>query len=219
MRGVDAGECGGGGGGTSNPLHPSTFPNPLLPCPMRNFEIAVGHSIAENPTTKSARVIEDPATTLRSGSITHDRTRGKMSLEWANEEEFLAWLAAEELDKGIELIVSRVAHSDSPNWRERRTLKCSREWTGGRRSGSDAQNRKIPSKKTGCRCQLTLKLYRHTEIILGKYESEHDHALGDENLRFTRLTDRTRSLVMEMVSAGIESKIIVSLIFSRRVSR
>jgi hypothetical protein len=38
----------------------------------------------------------------------------------------------------------------------------------------------------------------------------HDHPLGDQNLRFTRLTDRTRDLVMEMVHIGIDSKVIVS---------
>ncbi|KAH9009639.1 hypothetical protein EDB84DRAFT_1245003, partial [Lactarius hengduanensis] len=137
-----------------------------------------------------------PATSHRYGSITHDRKRGKMTLEWANEEDFLAWLAAEESDQTIELIVSHVAHSDSPLWRARRILKCSREWTGGHsKSGATApegRERKIPSKKTGCRCRLTIKLYRHTETILGKYENEHDHPLGDENLRFTWLSDKTR---------------------------
>ena len=187
---------------------------------MAMFEIAVGPSVAENlrlcqTSGTDKRPVEDPATTLRPGSIMHDRKQGKMLSEWKNED-FRAWLAAEESDKGIELVISHVRHSDSPIWREQRVLKCSREWTGGwpaqNKSESPApveQDRKIPSKKTGCRCRLTLKFYRHTETILGRYESEHDHPLGDDNLRFTRLTDRTRELVMEMVHTGVDTKIIV----------
>ena len=54
-----------------------------------------------------------------------------MTLEWANEEEFLAWRAAEELDNTIELIVSKVVHSNLLIWQERRILRCLREWMGG----------------------------------------------------------------------------------------
>jgi hypothetical protein len=67
----------------------------------------------------------------------------------------------------------------------------------------------IPSKKTGWQCCLMIKHYLHTDTILGKYEDEHDHAIGDENLRFTRLLDTTKALVMDMVCTGIDSKAIV----------
>ena len=187
------------------------------------FEIAVGPPIAENLRTyrtpgANKHLDEDPATSLRNGSISHDRKRRKMEREWENEESFLAWLAAEGAKHSIELIMSNVACSDSPFWQEQRILKCSREYMGGRpdqQSGSSApeeRNRKIPSKKTGCRCRLTLKFYRHTEIILGKYKSEHDHPLRDNNLRFTRLTDGTKDLVLVMLTMGIDAKTIVSLI-------
>ena len=189
---------------------------------MAMFEIAVGPSVADNfricrTSGTNKRQVEDLATTLRPGSITHDQKHRKMPSEWKDEDDFRAWLEAEESDKGIELIVSHVRHSDSPIWRERRVLKCLREWTGGRpaqnkfaSSAPVEQDRKIPSKKTGCQCRLTLKFYRHTETILGNYESEHDHLLGDDNLRFTWLTDRTRELVTDMIHTGIDSKTIVS---------
>ena len=67
-----------------------------------------------------------------------------------------------------------------------------------------------------------LKFYWHMEVIFGNYESEHNHLLGDENLRFVRLTDRTKDLAMVMVSMGIDAKTIVSLIFpplSTKVTR
>ncbi|KAH9024713.1 hypothetical protein EDB84DRAFT_1246658, partial [Lactarius hengduanensis] len=72
--------------------------------------------------------------------------------------------------------------------------------------------RKIPSKKTGCQCRLTVKRYPQTEVILGKYEDNHDHPLGDDNLRFTRLSGKIRDLVMDMVHLGIDSKIVLKRI-------
>ena len=191
---------------------------------MPTFEIAVGPSIAKNLCTyrtpeADRRQTEDLATTVLSRSITHDRKGRKMPLEWSNEEDFRVWLVSEESEHGIKFIVSNTAHSESLLWREQHILKCAREWTGGwpvqnklTTEGKDVkiQERKIPSKKTGCRCQLTIKFYQHTDTILGRYEDAHDHPLGDENLRFTWLTDRTRDLVMEMVCQGIESKVIVS---------
>src|SRR5882762_7927041 len=127
-----------------------------------------------------------------------------MSWEWANEDAFWAWLAAEEWKHAIELVVSQVEHSKSPIWRERRLLKCVRGFTGGKREyqRTMASERKIPSKKTGCRCRLTVKSYPHTETILGWYEDKHDHPIGDENLRFTRMSDTTKKLVMDRFSWG-----------------
>ena len=187
---------------------------------MPTFEIAVSPSIAENLRTyrtpeADRRQTKDPAMTVLSRSITHDRKGGKMPLEWSNEEDFRVWLASEESEHGIEFIVSNTAHSESLLWREQCILRCACEWTRGRlvqnklrTEGKDAkiQERKILSKKTGCQCRLTIKFYWHTDTILGRYEDVHDHPLGDENLRFTRLTDGTRDLVMEMVCQGIDSK-------------
>ena len=105
-------------------------------------------------------------------------------MEWANEEEFLAWLAAEESEKTIGLIVSQIERSNSPLWWEWRVLWCSREFTGGKRDYQNGNQweRKIPSKKTGCQCCVTVKQYPQTEVMLGKYDGQHDHPLGDDNL-------------------------------------
>jgi len=183
---------------------------------MSALGIPTGPPITENKHAYhvrkwKARRAEDPVTTWQRGSITYDREKAGMTREWANEDEFSAWLAAEESKKAIELIVSQVEWSDSQIWRERRMLKCSREYTGGKqdRENVNQWERKIPSKKTGCRCCLTIKRYPHTETILGKYEDQHDHALGDENLRFTRLSDATKELVMQMVHTGVDPKAIV----------
>ena len=161
---------------------------------------------------EDARRAKRCVTAPRKGSMTYDHEKGGMTKEWANEEDLQAWLAAEELDNSIELIVSYIVQSDSPDWRERRVLWCSREFTGRKKNyqNKHAWERKIPSKKTGCLCTLTLKRYPETKTILGKYKDQHDHTLGDDNLRFTRLLGKVRNIVMDMVYTGIESKCIVS---------
>ena len=49
--------------------------------------------------------------------------------------------------------------------------------------------------------------------MLGKYIDEHDHVLSDDNLRFTKLSERTKALVMEMVRTRIDSQAIVHIYF------
>ena len=179
---------------------------------MPTFDIPTGPSISENKLAYSvhkrkARHAEAP----KRGSFTYDREKGGMTWEWVDANAFLAWLATEENEKSIELVVSKVIQSDSPIWRERRNYRCAREYTGGKmdRQRITQSERTIPSKKTGCRCRLTIKMYPHTDIILGKYDEEHDHTIGDDNLRFTRLSDATRELVMQLARAGVHTKAIV----------
>ena len=187
------------------------------PYTMPTFEIPTGPAITQtnfayHGPREEARCTKRCITKPRRGSMAYDRKEGGMTLEWANKVEFLAWLAAEESEKTIELSVSKTLRSDSSDWRERRVLRCSREFTGGKYNyqNKNQWERKIPSKKTGCQCRLTIKWYPQTEAMLGKYEDQHDHPLGDDNLRFIRLSGKIRNLVMDMVYIGIDSKIVVS---------
>jgi hypothetical protein len=184
---------------------------------MSTFEIPTGPSITERGHTylvseakvrRGKRAITKPPY----GSLRYDREKGELPLEWVNEDEFRVWLAAEEQKKTITFIVSVTEESDSPNWRARRTFRCSREFSGGKsdRENTHQWDRKIPSMKTGCQCHLIIKLYPQAETILGKYQDQHDHALGDDNLRFLRLSDNIRNLVMDMIRIGTDPKAIVS---------
>ena len=176
------------------------------------FDIPTGPPMSENSRVAKREVCpEDPATTTQHRSITYDHMKGGMTREWDNDAAFLAWRTTEESEKGIELNVSGVEHSDSLIWRERRVFRCSHERSGGKWNYvcTTQSGCKIKSKKTGCRCCLTIKKYPHTETILGKYKEEHDHTIGDPNLRFTRLSDETKTLVMDMVHLGIDANIIV----------
>ena len=189
---------------------------PLLDTPtMATFHIPTGPPITERgvlmPEVNVGHGKRPPKPCY--GSLTYDLQKGDM-MQWPNEDEFLAWLAAEELRDSIKLIVSRTEESDSPNWRARRVFRCSREPSGGKTNQVKKHNRdrKIPSKKTGCKYQLTIKLYPNTEMILGKYEGEHNHPIGNENLRFLRLSSRVRDLVKDMVHTGMGCQAIVSAI-------
>jgi hypothetical protein len=144
-------------------------------------------------------------------SVTYDHKKGGMKQEWVDYNVFLDWLATEESMNSMEFILSQVEHSDLPIWWEQRVYWCAQEYSGGKHDQEKITERErtIPLKKTGCQCCLTIKHYLHTNTILGKYEDEHDHAIGDENLQFTRLPDTTKALVMDMVCTGIDSKAIV----------
>ena len=91
-------------------------------------------------------------------------------------------------------------------------LQCSHEFTGRK---SDYQNKhqqeqKISLKKTRYQCSLTIKHYPQMDVILSKYQDEHDHPLSDDNLRFLRLSGKIRNLVMDMAYIRINFKAIVS---------
>ena len=187
---------------------------------MPTLEIPTGPPIMENNTYLHPERVQKckaccaavPIKKPQYGSLKYDRSKGEMTYEWSNEDEFRVWLAAEESKKSIELVVSHTLQSANlPVWRERRMLRCMREHTGGKKEWENVSQseRKILSKKTGCWCCLTIKLYPDMEKIRGKYEDQHDHEIGEENLRFTRLTDTTKDLVMDMVHMGIDPKVIV----------
>ncbi|KAH9014443.1 hypothetical protein EDB85DRAFT_2157411 [Lactarius pseudohatsudake] len=186
---------------------------------MPTFEIPTCPPIAESGRASFAseprvRRGERAAVKPLYGSITYDRQKGEMPFEWDNKNTFLAWLAAEERDKAIKFIVSSTRKSNSPNWRERHVYRCSREFSGGKWDPEDKSQfkHKIAPMKTGCQCRVTIKMYPHTDTILGKCEGDHDHTLGDDNLRFLRLTERTKISVMDMVCKGMDSKAILKVV-------
>ena len=183
---------------------------------MSTFEIPTGPpitqgSLAYNTSREEAHCAKRCMMTLTRGSLTYDCKKWGHTFKWPNEEGFQIWLTSEESEKTIELVMSQIKRADSEAWRERRILWCSREFTGRKKTyqKKNQWDRMIPSKKTGCRCCLTIKLYLGMDTILGKYEGEHDHPLGEDNLRFTRLSGKVRNLVMDMVYIGIDSKRIV----------
>jgi hypothetical protein len=183
---------------------------------MPSFEIPTGPSLSENKLTYSTQKQKARCTpTPKCRSITYDHEKGGMTWEWTDHNEFLAWLTAEQTEKAIEFIVYQSKKSEGPIWRQWRLYVCGREYSGGKSKYQriNQWERMIPSKKMGCQCRLTIKQYLGIKTVLGKYVDEHDHPLGDSNLQFTKLSDTTKALVMEMVRIGIDSQAIVRSFF------
>jgi len=74
------------------------------------------------------------------------------------------------------------------------------------------REQKIESKRIagGCPSLVQIKTYPHTSVVLGKYISNHSHAIGMENLKFIRMQDSTWEMIARMVRYGKNDKDIVS---------
>jgi len=163
--------------------------------------------------TGHARVIPiDPATSRLLGSITYDREHG-FNLEWDCKEAFKDWLDDEQTAKSIELRPSKIERG-SALYTTNQIFRCARNGTGGLKpyQKKTTRERKIESKRIagGCPALVQIKTYPHTDIVLGKYISNHSHAIGMENLKFIRMRDSTREIIARMVRYGRNDKDIVS---------
>ncbi|KAI0279161.1 hypothetical protein BC826DRAFT_976007 [Russula brevipes] len=136
---------------------------------------------------------EDPGTSTRVGSISHDREKKRFTVEWEDLDDFQAWLKAKQLDNSIEFISHHTTHLEGPIWQEWCVYSCARGRTKGDSSSQPkpGANWKIERKFTDCKCKITMKLYWHVPTVLGRYETEHNHEIHDENLRYTRLSTET----------------------------
>jgi hypothetical protein len=171
-------------------------------------------SSIEHPT--NALVVSDeidPATSLLPGSITYDRENG-FNLEWDSIESFKDWLDNEQTTQSIELKLSKIAHGKLLVCTTNQTFRCTRNGTGGRSKyqKKTTRERRIESKRIagGCPCFVQIKTYPHTDIVLGKYNSNHSHPIGMENLKFIRMRDSTKEMIASMVRSGMNNKDIVS---------
>jgi len=72
------------------------------------------------------------------------------------------------------------------------------------------RGRTIPSKKTGCHCEVLIKQYPHTSTVLGHYVANHDHEIGAANIAHTRLSGTTWERIKTMLIQTIDRREIVS---------
>ncbi|KAI0279877.1 hypothetical protein BC826DRAFT_925447 [Russula brevipes] len=54
-----------------------------------------------------------------------------------------------------------------------------------------------------------MKLYWHVPTVLGRYETEHNHEIHGENLRYTHLSMETHTLVLDLLWLCVNPKEIV----------
>ena len=151
------------------------------------------------------------ATSRSQGSFNWDREEGGFTLEWKDLAEFEMWRRDEERIYSIELTASST-RAGGDLWSRRQLFVCGRERSGG---GTYVKQhpeweRKIETRKTGCRCQVLIKSYPHTPTILGRYTAEHDHEIGSANIAYTRLSGIARERIKTMLTQRIDRKEIVS---------
>ncbi|KAJ7745004.1 hypothetical protein DFH07DRAFT_703742, partial [Mycena maculata] len=136
----------------------------------------------------------EPAGPAR-GSFEWDLQRN-YKLRWESWDATKAWMRAECRDKSIEFIKKEVpARPPSITaWDETHVYVCARQGSGGKSAYQQRNNwtRKVPSKRTGCPCRLTVKTYPSTPEVLGFYKPDHSHVTGDDNLKYMRLDAETR---------------------------
>ena len=68
---------------------------------------------------------------------------------------------------------------------------------------------KIDSKKTGCHCRVAIKLYPHTDTILGNYTNTHDHEIDSNNITYMRMSGIAREQIKSMLVQKVDQKEIV----------
>src|SRR6266851_5984957 len=166
---------------------------------------------AERPSDDPPETAETPATSTRRGSFNYDQEHGVFTLEWANLTAFNAWCWEEELCYSIELITSTVKHR-GPLWTQYQLYICLHQLSRGQKHYKKknlAWNRRINSKKTGCRCQVAIKLYPHTDIILGHYTSTHDHKIGSSNIAYMQMLGVAQEQIISMLVQKVDHKEIV----------
>ena len=165
----------------------------------------------EHPCNVPPNSSQTPATSTKKGSFNYDCKKGDFLMRWANIAEFDAWRRMEELTYSIEFITMRVTNGKAL-YLEKCNYVCSCQVSGGEvpyQKKHPDQQCKIGSKKSGCTCQITIKRYHHTEMILGWYAEEHNHELGVENIAYTWLSREAQDQIRSMLHWRVDPQEIM----------
>ncbi|KAJ7927048.1 hypothetical protein B0H13DRAFT_1535982, partial [Mycena leptocephala] len=128
------------------------------------------------------------------GSYEYNIQGSKYQMRWDSFHDFEVWLAQEQQTHAIELRLVNT-YLNSNHYVCQLRYVCSRGGTGGKKAYVKLHpdwNRKIQNKGTDCECCLLVKQYPGTPIVLGAYNNDHNHELGNANLRFVRIPKDTR---------------------------
>lgn len=146
------------------------------------------------------------------GSYEYDVNSGEYQVSWPDWASFLAWREQEQVRLCIELRLVNT-YQNSPEYVRKLRYVCSRAGTGGKKAYTKKfpdRTRKVESKRTSCKCCLLVKEYPGISTVLGNYFNEHDHPLGNENLRHTRMSKETREYIAALLRLGVAPEHIVS---------
>ncbi|KAJ7572765.1 hypothetical protein C8J56DRAFT_806601, partial [Mycena floridula] len=145
---------------------------------------------------------------------------GKYNVKLASQSDIKGWLATEEQEHTIELIYKetrpnrckKYAHA----WTSKVIYVCSRQGSGGKKNyiaKNPGRHRKINKKHSGCSCRITFKKYPDTDVVLGFYTKQHDHATGKANAPYIRVSNDDRVRIAGMLRMGISPQRVVRASF------
>lgn len=150
---------------------------------------------------------------IRYGDYESDRQSGKYNYAWESWEAFERFLEKEEETGSIELRKVKTI-TGAERYVKRIQYVCARAGTGGQKGYTKKNldwDRKVNSKLTECPCSLIVKTYYGIDNVLGNYRSDHNHPMGQDNLKYTRLSLKTRNWIAAMVRGKVDSGHIVSI--------
>ncbi|KAJ6555866.1 hypothetical protein B0H19DRAFT_947528, partial [Mycena capillaripes] len=66
--------------------------------------------------------------------------------------------------------------------------------------------------RTDCQCALVVKTYPNVPTVLGNYAEEHNHPLGNANLRYTQISKETREYIAGLLRLKVSPSHILQLV-------
>jgi len=172
----------------------------------------VRNTNALDPRYSSFRIPSAALPKKQYGDYQSDVDSGKFNCSWTCWQDFEDFLGAEQDGNSVEFCKTKT-RTGGDKFHTHIYFVCSRHGTGGVKTYEKKHpnwTRKIPAKRTGCGSALTIKTYHNTEMVLGIYKSNHNHSVGEDNLRFTRICDDTREWIAGMVRIKVSNDRIVS---------
>ena len=168
--------------------------------------------LLSDPTCVNFRV-SPPEQSSHYGSFLADSSSSKYNMLWGSRRDFELFLAQEQSFHCMEMRKVQTARGLSGTYLSREYYVCARHGTGGTKSYAkkhDDWSQKILSKITHCTASLVIKSYPDKQYLLGIYDSEHNHPLGYQNIRFMRISPSTRDWIAGMVTMKVKTNHIVS---------
>ena len=140
------------------------------------------------------------------GGFEYDRASGNFELQWGSLAEFDTWREDQERTHSIELKIAETKPVGI-HFLWKRIYKCT--WRGSPDDSGYQKKfpdwiRKHPSKWIGCHCQVEVKAYPGTTVLLGHYTEGHNHPTNLGNLVFTRVTRSAKESMRELLELGVE---------------
>lgn len=142
----------------------------------------------------------------KKGSLEFDLIEGKFNLNWPSKLAFDLWFKDMQNDSVVQFTSSYIKHGSGNDYgcfKTNQRLICTRKKKPWEKQAEGN------TKRTGCDCALIVKTYCGTSYVLGYFTNKHSHSLGDENLKYTYISNETKAFIASMLRQGMSCEYIV----------